>query len=94
MLILQLMGKGLVSLQIFSQGLPRKLISKASLVGTYIMCLIVALPCFRRTTLLLYLVSTMGECFVLEQPSGSVLEYHRTFRNLLLNHFLLLDTII
>ena len=44
-------------------------------------------PC-SRTTLLCYLTTALGGVWLLEQPSGSVLEYHPSFRQMLLHHFL------
>ena len=42
-----------------------------------------------RTVLLCYLISTLGGCWLLEQPFGSVLEYYPTFRQMMLHHFLI-----
>ena len=43
-----------------------------------------------RTVLLCWLTTSLQGCFVLEQPSGSMLEFHPTFREMLLTHYLAL----
>ena len=40
-----------------------------------------------RTILLMYLCTIQGGCWLLEQPSGSVLEYYPTFRQMLRMHY-------
>ena len=44
-----------------------------------------------RTILLCYLTTILGGVWLLEQPSGSVLEYHPTFRQMLLDHYLAME---
>ena len=41
-----------------------------------------------RSVLLCWLTTALGGCFLLEQPSGSMLQFYPTFREMLLTHYL------